>query len=84
MSPRTCRRCGQEFQPSRDFHNFCWSCFRTAHADAGNEVHKPAQPFDAVQIRWILQQVHPDKHSNSPVSNRVTAELLRMRAEERS
>lgn len=83
MTTRSCRRCGQNFHPSRDYHLCCWACYSTAHEDAG-EAHKHAAPFNVVEIRWILQQVHPDKHSNSTVSNRVTAELLRMRAEVRS
>ena len=79
MVRRFCKRCGEEFKPSRDFHNFCWECYRAAHGDASNEVHAHAAPFDAVEIRWILQLVHPDKHQNSVRANHVTATLLRMR-----
>ena len=85
MSPRTCRRCGQEFRPSRDFHNFCWECYRATHGDASNEIEVHAHaPFDAVELRWLIQRCHPDKNGNSEISNHVTSELLRMRAEERS
>lgn len=84
MSARACRRCGQEFKPSREFHKLCWDCYGATHADAGPELQTNATPFDAAELRWILQRVHPDKNDNSEIANEVTKRLLRMRLEARS
>ena len=79
MAHRFCKKCGDAFEPARHFHFFCWSCYGAAHGEASNEVNAHAALFDAGEIRWILQCVHPDKHKNSITANQVTVKLLQMR-----
>ena len=91
MTSRPCRDCGQLFRPAKEFHSICWGCW---HERATSETawlrdevarlrRRLAQPWpaalDRTAIRWMLQLVHPDRHSNSPLSNAVTAALLQMR-----
>lgn len=81
MMARACRRCGQNFHPSRDYHLCCWDCYGAAHGDSIHAAsHAHAITFDAAEIRWILQCVHPDKHANSLTANQVTVKLLQMRS----
>ena len=79
MTTRTCRRCRRDFQPSRDFHNFCWECYSSTRDSKHEETHAHSVPFDAVELRWLIQLTHPDRHENSPRANHVTAKLLEMR-----
>lgn len=57
---RDCTRCGRRFETDRDYHRFCWPCFRQERANGrwtdeepsswrkpppGWEARKPPPPF---------------------------------------
>lgn len=38
MTPSRCRDCGQMFNPAKDFHSVCWTCW---HENAGDNADSP-------------------------------------------
>ena len=64
MLTRPCRRCGQEFQPSRDYYHSCWACWRVENlntqADAAAEVRRENEQLrrDIERLRAQLNAPH--------------------------
>ena len=91
---KVCTHCGERFQPRYENSKLCTPCFfeRESMFEFYPELEReildlrralartPAPsviPSDILRV--LIQLAHPDRHGNSPASNRATAWLLDQR-----
>jgi hypothetical protein len=72
-----CRSCGNSFLRDATWKRLCLPCWIAARraSEAGPALPAP----DPGVLRWILQQVHPDKHPGSAIATRASQWLLALR-----
>lgn len=87
---RECDDCGRSFYPKQGWERICYPCWRKSKDEQGSASHGPqvtimADPRLPTVDEWagmmmrLIKLTHPDKHNNSPESNRVTQWLLDQR-----
>ena len=52
MTPRRCRDCGQMFNPEKDFHAVCWTCWHESAADNPDSTR-----FEIARLRDQLESL---------------------------
>jgi hypothetical protein len=72
-----CAWCGLDFAPAKEFHKLCWSCW---HAERWDPRAPELMDELADMLPALVQLCHPDQHSNSEASTRVTQWLLDLRS----
>jgi hypothetical protein len=88
-----CSRCRLQFTTEYYWQNLCKNCFKVTKNeevleykrqinDLTNQLFlykvKKSEIGDIDFLKSILKLVHPDKHDNSILSNRITVEILQM------
>lgn len=91
-----CQLCGEGFYPDQAWKTLCIPCFKLSKQRQGNVVseltrlrtenHELRQRLTVNSIpkdilRALILLAHPDRHGNSPSSNKATAWLLAQRGE---
>ena len=72
--------CGIKFYPNEDWKRICLPCYKKSKTPAREkEIIYINQPIPPDILNKLIRLAHPDKHGNSPVSNEITAYLLKLR-----